>query len=78
MGFKLRNSSVCTNRQDRNGLTYFYCKRKVSNVGISTEPLDLELCPLKSKQKYETEIDDFDLCSKRKVRFFFKVSLRSG
>lgn len=61
MGFKLRNSSVCTYRQVRNGLTYFYCKRKVSNDGISTEPLDLELCPLKSKQECETEIDDFDL-----------------
>lgn len=39
IGFKIRNSSVCTYRQVRNGLNYFYCKRKVSNDGISTERL---------------------------------------
>lgn len=61
MGFKLRNNSICTYRQVRNGFTYFYCKRKVLGDGISTEPLDLELCPLKSKKEYETEMDDFDL-----------------
>lgn len=61
MGFKLRNNSMYTYRQIRNGLTYFYCKRKVLNDGVSTEPLDFELCPVKSKKEYEAEIDDFDL-----------------
>ena len=61
MGFKLRNNSVCTYRQKRNGFTYFYCKRKVLSDGSTTEPLDLELCPLKAKKDHEIEIDDFDL-----------------
>lgn len=61
MGFKLNNNKICTYRQKRNGFTYFYCKRKVLSDGISTEPLDVELCPIKPTKDYEMEIDDSDL-----------------
>ncbi|XP_052693820.1 uncharacterized protein LOC128172088 [Crassostrea angulata] len=61
MGFKLHNNKICTYRQARNGFSYFYCKRKVLSDGITTLPLDVELCPVKSKNDYEIEIDDFDL-----------------
>lgn len=60
MGFKLYNNQICTYRQVRNGFSYFYCKRKVLSDGVSTEPLDIELCPVKSKCDYEIEIDDYD------------------
>ena len=61
MGFKVRNNGVCTYRQMRNGFTYFYCKRKVLSDGVSTQPLDIELCPVKPPKDHETEIDDLDL-----------------
>ena len=63
MGFKLHvnNNKICTYRQKRNGFTYFYCKRKILSDGISTEPLDVELCPIKPTKDYEMEIDDSDL-----------------
>lgn len=61
MGFKLHNNQICTYRQVRNGFSYFYCKRKVLADGVSTEPLDIELCPLKPKMIDDIEIDDFDL-----------------
>lgn len=61
MGFKLHNNQICTYRQVRNGFSYFYCKRKVLADGVSTEPLDIELCPMKPKSDHEIAIDDFDL-----------------
>lgn len=60
IGFKLHNNEICTYRQVRNGFTYFYCKRRVLSDGISTGPLDVELCPVKSKRDYEIQIDDYD------------------
>lgn len=45
MGFKLYNNQICTYRQVRNGFFYFYCKKKVLSDGVSTEPIDIELCP---------------------------------
>lgn len=53
MGFKLHNNQICTYSQVRNGFSYFYCKRKVLADGVSTEPLDIELCPMKPKSDHE-------------------------
>lgn len=43
------------------GFFYFYCKRKVLADDVSTEPLDIELCPMKPKSDHEIAIDYFDL-----------------
>ena len=45
MGFRLKNNSIFTYSQEKIGFNYFYCKRKVLGNGISTEPLDIVLCP---------------------------------
>jgi hypothetical protein len=44
-GFRMHNNQVCSYIQEKKGLCYFYCKRKVLNDGISTEPLNIVLCP---------------------------------
>ena len=41
-GFRVvSNSKVCTYELKKNGLSYFYPKRKVANDGIHSEPLDI-------------------------------------
>ena len=45
MGFRLKNNNIFTYSQEKIGFNYFYCKRKVLEDGISTVPLDIELCP---------------------------------
>ena len=45
LGFTLKNNNTFTYSQEKIGFNYFYCKRNVLEDGISTEPLDIELCP---------------------------------
>ncbi|XP_071137847.1 uncharacterized protein [Mytilus edulis] len=45
-GFRARNNGIATYEQTRNGFSYFYCKRKLLSDGVSSVPLDLELCPV--------------------------------
>lgn len=40
-GFRLKNNSVHTYVQQKCALSYFYPKRKVSDDGVSTLPLDI-------------------------------------
>ena len=40
-GFRVRDNAIHTYTQRKKGLAYFYCKRKVLDDGIHTEPLDL-------------------------------------
>ena len=40
-GFRTKNHSVYSCKQNKRGLSSFYCKRRVLNCGIKTEPLDL-------------------------------------
>ena len=42
-GFRTFDNTMKTYSQKRNGLSYFYCKRRVLDDGISTVPLDLTL-----------------------------------
>ena len=49
-GFRVRNDSIYTYTQKRRGFSYFYCKRKVLEDGIHTEPLDITLCPFPKKR----------------------------
>lgn len=44
-GFRARNNTMWTYRQDRTGFSYFYCKREVLQDGTSTKPLELTLTP---------------------------------
>jgi len=50
-GFRARNNGISTYEQTKNGFSYFYCKRRVLDDGVSTVPLDLELCPIKKDSK---------------------------
>ena len=45
-GFRPRNNTIYTYTQEKNGFSYFYCKRKVTYDSIHTEPLDITLCPV--------------------------------
>ena len=55
-GFRARNNRIYTYEQTRNGFSYIYCKRRVLDDGMSTIPLDLELCPIpKETEEKETE-----------------------
>ena len=49
VGFISKNNKIYTYNQHRNGFSYFYCKRKVCDDGIGTEPLDITLQPIPSK-----------------------------
>ena len=46
-GFRARNNCIFSYEQQRNGFSYFYCKRKVLDDGIHTVPLNLVLTPIK-------------------------------
>jgi hypothetical protein len=50
-GFRARDNGISTYDQKRNGFSYFYCKRKVLADGVTTVPLDLELCPIPAKKE---------------------------
>ena len=50
-GFRARDNGIVTYEQTRCGFSYFYCKRRVLEDGVSTVPLDLELCPAKKSRK---------------------------
>ena len=41
--FRVRHNHIYTYTQERRGFSYFYCKRKVMDDGIHTEPLDSTL-----------------------------------
>ena len=57
-GFRVRNNAVFTYTQDRRGFSYLYCKRKVLDDEIHTEPLDITLCPI---PPHEQKVDDQEL-----------------
>ena len=40
-GFRVRNHAVYTYEQSKNGLSFFYSKRKLHSDGIHTDPLDI-------------------------------------
>ena len=54
-GFRAHNNGIATYQQERNGFSYFYCKRRVLDDGVCTVPLDLEMCPIKKESMDEEE-----------------------
>ena len=40
-GFLFKNNVMLTYKMERQGLSYFYCKRKIQSDGLSTTCLDL-------------------------------------
>lgn len=56
-GFRAHKNGIFTYEQERCGFSYLYCKRRVLDNGIDTEPLNLELCPVR-KQQTDPDVDD--------------------
>jgi len=54
-GFRVRNNGIYSYNQTRCGFSYFYCKRRVLNDGIHTVPLDITLCPKKTREDNRQE-----------------------
>lgn len=52
VGFSAKSNTIFTYQQERDGITFLYCKRKVLTDYISTEPLDIVLCPWKNTDQY--------------------------
>jgi hypothetical protein len=60
-GFRARDNGIGTYDQKRDGFSYFYCKRKVLANGVTTVPLDLELCPIQTKKEVgEVEVEELE------------------
>ena len=57
-GFRVKNNAIFTYTQERRGFSYLYCKRKVLEDGIHTEPLDITLCPLPSQEQSDKDLID--------------------
>jgi hypothetical protein len=57
-GFRVRHNAIFTYTQERRGFSYFYCKRRVLDDGIHTEPLDLTLCPIHPKVVEDEEQEE--------------------
>lgn len=53
-GFLLKDNKIFSYNQTRNGITYFYCKRKVFEDGVHTSTLNITMTPRK-KQKLEKD-----------------------
>ena len=66
-GFRARNNGISTYEQYRNGFSYFYCKRRVLDDGVSTVPLDLELTPVRKEEAREEEPLEIDAEEPMKV-----------
>ena len=49
-GFRLDHNQICTYAQVKQAFPYLYCKRKLSQDGISSSPLDIILQPSKRKR----------------------------
>ena len=62
MGFIIKSNNIFTYTQESIGFNYFYCKRKVLGNGISTEPLDIELCPWPNHVELIEKVQD-PLCN---------------
>ena len=49
IGFRINKSIIHTYSQEKIGFNYFYCKRKVLEDGVTTEPLDITVSPWEEK-----------------------------
>ena len=45
-GIRVRNNTVFSYEQQKNGFSYYYCKRQLLPDGVSTIPLDIVLSPI--------------------------------
>jgi G:T-mismatch repair DNA endonuclease (very short patch repair protein) len=50
IGFRLHENKIYTYNQEKAAFSYLYCKRKLLEDGVSTEPLDITLTPSKKKR----------------------------
>ncbi|KAJ8314770.1 hypothetical protein KUTeg_006920 [Tegillarca granosa] len=73
-GFRVRNNTMYSYTQEKRGFSYFYCKRKVCDNGVDTEPLDLVLCPLSNKNQQK----DGDIQEEEEAETEFELVNRRG
>ena len=57
-GIRMKGTDLHTYKQHRSGISYFYCKRKVLEDGVSTLPLDITLCPWNLPARFLYTRDD--------------------
>jgi hypothetical protein len=50
VGFRINDNKIFTYTQDKKAFSYLYCKRKVLDCGIQTEPLDVTIRPKSTKE----------------------------
>ena len=50
IGFRAKDNTIFTYTQDRCGFSYYYCKRKIADDGIHSEPLDIVITPFNKFQ----------------------------
>ncbi len=55
IGFRARNNTIYTYKQERTAFPYLYCKRLLLEDGRSTMPLDVTLTP---REKYAADFED--------------------
>ena len=60
-GFRARNNGMFSYQQIRCGFSYTYCKRRVLEDGIHTVPLDITLCPVRTKPTSDSDTEPGDL-----------------
>jgi hypothetical protein len=51
VGFRINDNKIFTYTQDKKAFSYLYCKRKVLDCGIQTEPLDITIRPKSTKEQ---------------------------
>jgi hypothetical protein len=56
-GFRLRDNHIYTYTQDKKAFSYLYCKRRVLDCGIDTDPLDVTLRPIEKDETKKRSID---------------------
>ena len=56
-GFQIKKNNIYTYEQEREGFTYFYCKREVLDDGIHTRTLDIVLNPTGATETGKLDIE---------------------
>ena len=58
LGFRMRDANMFTYSQTKIGFNYFFCKREVQDVGITTRPLNITLSPWETESLVVSEVHD--------------------
>ena len=92
IGFRINKSNIHTYSQEKIGFNYFYCKRKVLEDGVTTEPLDITVSPWEEKivlvddihnplsnlYRCKLSYDGFCFHSSEHLYFFYYLKMQSN